>query len=70
MPLPHLISEALFNVACPSNGLSRHLEMSGVATLRKQRLSMELAIWLVLGVALLHDCSIPNVAEVLDFGLT
>jgi hypothetical protein len=53
----------------PQQWVEQALEMSGVATLRKRRLPMEQAIWLVLGVALLRDRSILNVAEVLDLAL-
>jgi hypothetical protein len=53
----------------PQQWIEQALKMSGVATLRKRRLPMEQAIWLVLGVALLRDRSILNVAEVLDLAL-
>lgn len=53
----------------PQQWIEQALQMSGVATLRKRRLPMEQAIWLVLGVALLRDRSILNVAEVLDLAL-
>jgi hypothetical protein len=53
----------------PQRWVEQALQMSGVATLRKRRLPMEQAIWLVLGVALLRDRSILNVAEVLDLAL-
>lgn len=53
---------------------TKHVESSTacrttLATLRKRRLPMEQALWLVLGVALLRDRSILNVAEVLDLAL-
>ena len=39
----------------PQQWIEQALQMTGVATLRKQRLPMEQALWLVLGVALLRD---------------
>ncbi len=53
----------------PQQWVEQALEMTGVATLRKRRLPMEQALWLVLGVALLRDRSILNVAQVLDLAL-
>ncbi|WP_344869864.1 transposase domain-containing protein, partial [Comamonas faecalis] len=53
----------------PQQWIEQALQMSGVATLRKRRLPMEQALWLVLGVALLRDRSIVNVAEVLELAL-
>ena len=53
----------------PQQWVEQALQMTGVATLRKRRLPMEQALWLVLGVALLRDRSIVNVAEVLDLAL-
>ena len=37
----------------PQQWIEQALQMTGVATLRKRRLPMEQALWLVLGVALL-----------------
>ena len=42
--------------------IEQALQMTGVTTLRKRRLPIEQALWLVLGVALLRDRSIVNVA--------
>ena len=53
----------------PQQWVEQALEMTGDATLRKRRLPMEQALWLVLGVALLRDRSILNVAQVLDLAL-
>ena len=53
----------------PQQWIEQALQMTGVATLRKRRLPMEQALWLVLGVALLRDRSIVNVAEVLELAL-
>ena len=53
----------------PQQWIEQALQMTGVATLRKRRLPMEQALWLVLGVALLRDRSMGNVAEVLDLAL-
>src|SRR5690349_6063251 len=53
----------------PQQWIEQALQMTGVATLRKRRLPMEQALWLVLGVALLRDRSMVNVAEVLDLAL-
>lgn len=53
----------------PQQWVEQALQMTGVATLRKRRLPMEQALWLVLGVALLRDRSIVNVAEVLELAL-
>jgi len=53
----------------PHKWIEQALQMNGVATLRKRRLPMEQALWLVLGVALLRDRSIVNVAEVLELAL-
>ena len=39
----------------PHKWIEQALQMNGVATLRKRRLPMEQALWLVLGVALLID---------------
>ena len=38
----------------PHKWIEQALQMNGVATLRKRRLPMEQALWLVLGVALLR----------------
>jgi len=53
----------------PQSWVEQALQMTGVTTLRNRRLPMEQAIWLVLGVALLRDRSIVNVAEVLELAL-
>lgn len=50
----------------PPQWIEQALQMSGVATMRKRRLPMEQALWLVLGVALLRDRYIVNVAEILE----
>lgn len=60
------------------DGLRRHidpewirqaLEATGTATLRRRRLPAEQVIWLVLGMALLRDRSITEVADGLDIAL-
>lgn len=45
------------------------LEATGTATLRRRRLPAEQVIWLVLGIALLRDRSITEVADSLDIAL-
>ncbi len=47
----------------PQQWIEQALQMAGVATLRKRRLPTEQALWLVLGVALLRERSIVNVAD-------
>ncbi|MFZ5560780.1 MAG: IS4 family transposase [Pseudomonadota bacterium] len=53
----------------PEAWLERALTDSGIATLRRRRLPLQQAIWLVLGMALLRDRSIVEVAERLDLAL-
>lgn len=53
----------------PQQWVEQALQATGVATLRKRRLPMEQALWLVLGIALLRDRSILHVAEALDLAL-
>lgn len=50
----------------PREWVEQALAATGVATLRRRRLPMEQAVWLVLGIALLRDRSILHVAEGLD----
>lgn len=45
------------------------LEATGVATLRRRRLPAEQVIWLVLGIALLRDKPIEEVADTLEIAL-
>ena len=45
------------------------LEATGTATLRRRRLPAEQVVWLVLGMALLRDRSITQVADSLDLAL-
>ncbi|WP_211234003.1 transposase domain-containing protein, partial [Chitinilyticum litopenaei] len=53
----------------PQQWIEQALQHTGVATLRKRRLPMEQVVWLVLGIALLRDRSILNVADALDLAL-
>jgi hypothetical protein len=53
----------------PREWIEQALRASGVATLRKRRLPMEQAVWLVLGIALLRDRSILHVADALEVAL-
>lgn len=53
----------------PEAWLEQALAEGGVATLRRRRLPMEQALWLVLGIALLRDRSIAEVVERLDLAL-
>lgn len=53
----------------PQQWIEQALQHAGIATLRKRRLPMEQVVWLVLGIALLRDRSILNVAEALDLAL-
>ncbi|WP_231643094.1 IS4 family transposase [Ralstonia syzygii] len=53
----------------PQSWVEQALQATGVATLRKRRLPMEQAVWLVLGIALLRDRSILHVAEALELAL-
>ncbi|HEY9207434.1 MAG TPA: IS4 family transposase [Acidovorax sp.] len=53
----------------PQQWIEQALQASGVATLRRRRLPMEQAVWLVLGVALLRDRSILSVAEALEVAI-
>lgn len=53
----------------PQAWVSQALAATGVTTLRKRRLPMEQAVWLVLGIALLRDRSILHVAEALGVAL-
>jgi len=45
------------------------LDATGTATLRRRRLPAEQVVWLVLGMALLRDRSITQVADSLDLAL-
>jgi hypothetical protein len=53
----------------PQDWVEEALQATGVATLRKRRLPMEQAVWLVLGIALLRDRSILHVADALEIAL-
>lgn len=53
----------------PEAWLEQALADSGIATLRRRRLPMQQALWLVLGIALLRDRSIAEVVERLDLAL-
>ncbi|WP_460500511.1 transposase domain-containing protein, partial [Dyella jejuensis] len=53
----------------PQTWVEEALQATGVATLRKRRLPMEQAVWLVLGIALLRDRSILHVADALEIAL-
>jgi hypothetical protein len=51
------------------NWILRALEATGTASMRRRRLPAEQVVWLVLGMALLRDRSIVEVAERLDLVL-
>ena len=51
------------------NWIHEALEATGTATMRRRRLPAEQVIWLVLGMALLRDRSITQVADSLDLAL-
>jgi hypothetical protein len=53
----------------PQDWIEQALAATGTATLRRRRLPLEQAVWLVLGIALLRDRSILNTAEALDLAL-
>ncbi len=53
----------------PPQWIEDALSETGVATVRKRRLPMEQVIWLVLGIALMRDRSIADVASRLDIAL-
>lgn len=47
----------------PEAWIAQALQATGITTLRRRRLPMEQAVWLVLGIALLRDRSISYVAD-------
>lgn len=53
----------------PQAWIEQALAATGTATLRRRRLPMEQALWLVLGIALLRDRSILATAQALDLAL-
>ncbi|CBJ37609.1 putative transposase, IS4 family [Ralstonia solanacearum CMR15] len=53
----------------PQGWIEQALLATGVSTLRRRRLPMEQAVWLVLGIALLRDRSILHVADALEVAL-
>lgn len=53
----------------PQAWIDQALAATGTATLRRRRLPLEQAVWLVLGIALLRDRSILDTAEALDLAL-
>ena len=53
----------------PQDWIEQALAATGTATLRRRRLPLEQAVWLVLGIALLRDRSILGTAEALDLVL-
>lgn len=53
----------------PAAWIEEALEATGVATLRRRRLPAEQVIWLVLGISLLRDKPIEEVADKLEIAL-
>jgi hypothetical protein len=53
----------------PPAWIEQALAATGAATLRRRRLPLEQAVWLVLGIALLRDRSILGTAQALDLAL-
>lgn len=53
----------------PESWIEQALAATGVTTLRRRRLPMEQALWLVLGIALMRDRSIAHVADCLGLAL-
>lgn len=53
----------------PAEWLEQALAETGIATLRKRRLPMQQVIWLILGIALMRNHSIADVAARLDIAL-
>ena len=53
----------------PEQWIEQALAETGVATLRKRRLPMQQVVWLILGIALMRNRSIADVAASLDIAL-